>query len=364
MTSRVFFPTQSQLRGFLALLLLSVAVTLSGQICDPGAPTSGSRDVRRLVVLFPQVFGTIYLLGLEEKIIGVPKSRTRLMQDDPDGFYFRTAPKIGEATDVGFPGQPNMETLFALEPDLVLSVDEALHPTKANKLLREAGIPLLALKGGFGSIEEWLGAVRSIARATGRESRALGYEAFFREKLRLVRERLGPLSDSERPKVCLMNANNGQVVIRGARTRFGLDMIRLAGGKTMESGKDPGEFNACAELLFDFDPDVIIDDTPTDFLSGASWWKELRAVKKGKVIRSPQDDPGAWITNWYQSTFSPLGILWLAKSLHPDRFADIDLEAERNEFYRKVLRTEYRPFPPARTSPKSGGKEDRKSRQH
>jgi len=332
--------------GFVMLLCCCAMPAFCEEIKDQsGNPFVLPTRHERLVVLFPQIFGAVYLLGLQDLVIGLPKMKIKLDADAPDGFYFRMAPHIGEAVDVGFPGQPNMETLFSLKPDLVLSVDENIHPTPANKLLRKNGISVLALKGGFGGVTEWLAAIRLIARATGKEGQALKYEAFFREKMKLVRERVAKIPQDRRPKIALVNTNNGQLVIRGSRTRFGTELIRLAGGIVMQEGKDPGDSNGCAEILFSFDPDIIIDDTLVDILKGASWWKKLRAVKNNKVYRTPQDDPKAWVTNWYMSAYSPLGLLWLAKTFHPDAFADIDLDAERNAFYKQIWGIDYKPFP-------------------
>ena len=327
--------------------LMAVLFAVAGGLPAFGEPAVTSGSVARLVVLFPQVVGAVYVLGLQDSVIGLPKDRLKMARDAKDGFYYRFAPNIGSSEDVGFPGKPNMETLFALHPDLVLSTDETVHPTPANKLLRENGIKVLALKAGFGSVDEWLMAVRLIAKHTGREGQALRYEAFFRERLRLVRERVAGIAEEKKPKVALVNTNNGQLIIRGARTRFGHELIRIAGGRTIAPGNDSGDLNANAELLFKFDPDIVIDDTLTNMLETVSWWKELNAVKNNKIYRTPQDDPGSFVTNWSMNTFSPLGLLWLAKMFHPAEFADIDLDAERNAFYKTVFGAEYRPYPPA-----------------
>jgi iron complex transport system substrate-binding protein len=327
-------------------LALLMVVLFGGMVGLSHASTARApQAAHRIVVLFPQVMGAVYLLGLQNMVIGVPMAKLRLDEAGDDGFFVRYAPDIKKATDVGFPGKPNMETLFALNPTLVLSTDETVHPTPANKILRENGITVLALKGGFGNIEDWLGAVRQIASATGRETRALAYEGFFRERIRLVRDRLRMIPEDARPRVALVNTNAGQLVIRGSRTRFGHELIRLAGGRTMSLSETSDDASVCAERLFAFDPDIIIDDTTMRLLDSVSWWKSLKAVKEGRVFRTPQDDSGAWITNWCLNTFSPLGLLWLAKTFHPTTFADIDLEAERNRFYRDVLGVDFRPFP-------------------
>ncbi len=327
--------------------LLAALFVCAGILPTMGETGRSPDSIKRLVVLFPQIVGAVYLLGLQDVVVGMPRERLKMDRDGKDGFYSRFAPNIDSAVDVGYPGKPNMETLFALNPDLVLSTDETVHPSPANKLLRENGIEVLALKAGFGSMDEWLSAIRLIAKTTGRDGRALRYEAFLRERLRLVKERVARIPEEKKPKVALVNSFNGQLIIRGTRTRFGHELLRLAGGRTIASGDNSEDMNASAELLFTFDPDIVIDDTQADTLEKIGWWKNLNAVKNSRVYRTPQDDPGSWVTNWGMNTFSPLGLLWLAKTFHPAEFADIDLDAERNAFYKEIFGAEYRPYPPA-----------------
>jgi iron complex transport system substrate-binding protein len=37
-----------------------------------------------------------------------------------------------------------------------------------------------------------------------------------------------------------------------------------------------------------------------------------------------------------------LGELWMAKTLYPERFADIDMQAQADAYYKEFYRTDYR----------------------
>jgi iron complex transport system substrate-binding protein len=67
------------------------------------------------------------------------------------------------------------------------------------------------------------------------------------------------------------------------------------------------------------------------------WWNELRAVKNNRVYVAPIDDPNVIMTGWMNNMYGPLGILWIAKSIHPDVFKDLDLEKEHDKFCEEIF---------------------------
>lgn len=295
-----------------------------------GMPVNSS-SVRRIVVLFPLSFGIVYVLNLTNRLVAIPKQHIGIADGKLEKFYATVSPEINDSVNIGNPSTPSLETILKVRPDLVLIAADPMHD-KTTQTIRENGISVISLKAGFGNIEEWLAAVHTVASATGETERAQKYEAFFRQRLNLVKKRLADVPNEKRPKVALINTTGTQMVIRGSRTSFGYSLIDLAGGRLMEKGEDPADAAGCAEMMFVFDPDLIIDDSKTDIFYRASWWNELRAVKERKVYKTPADDKQAWVTNWFLSTYSPVGILWLAKKIHPEKFSDIDLQAEHKAF--------------------------------
>ncbi|MBU1107021.1 MAG: ABC transporter substrate-binding protein [Candidatus Riflebacteria bacterium] len=315
------------------LVFFTSALIHSEEILQSALPSDTSaKTPERIVVLYPMPFGIVFVLDLEDRIASIPKMQIGMPDNKLGKFYLTFAPGLANAVDVGLSSSPNLETLLKTDPDLVLGSETDEHSSTALKVLRENKVPILLLKGGFGSVEEWLSAINKMGKATGRLERAQQYDAFFRQRLKLVQDRLAEVPLAKRPKVALLNTAGSQMIIRGSRTSFAYDLISLAGGRLMEKGDDPAESAGCAELMFAFDPDLIIDDSKIDVFYKASWWNSLRAVQEKKVYKTPADDKQAWITNWFLSTYSPVGLLWLAKIIHPEKFKDIDLQAEHKAF--------------------------------
>ena len=67
------------------------------------------------------------------------------------------------------------------------------------------------------------------------------------------------------------------------------------------------------------------------------WWSELRAVKNNRVYVAPSDDPSVIMTGWVNNMYAPLAILWIAKSIHPELFKDLDINKEHDKFCEEIF---------------------------
>ena len=244
------------------------------------------------------------------------------------------APNIDTAVEVGNPGQPNTETILSLKPDLVFSAIHVPASQKLNEFLRSSGIPVLGLKAGFGGINDWLSAVELAGKATRREEQAQKYINMFKKNLDYVKEQVRNIE--KKPKVLLINSGDGQTTIRGGRTKFVFELIEAAGGQTIEQveGSENGSPNL--EEILKFDPDVIITDN-MNHMKNWDWWPRLRAVKEKRVYVTPIDDPSVIMTGWVNNMYGPLGLLWIAKSIHPEVFKNMNIEKEHENFCMEIF---------------------------
>ena len=324
----------------LLITILSVFISVfqtsySEELTDQaGFKFKQPEKVERLVIVFPQSFGLAYILGLGNNIVGMPLRRIGL-QKQSDSIFMRTvAPNIDKAVDVGNPGQPNTETILGLKPDLVFSAIHVPASQKLNELLRSSEIPVLGLKAGFGGIKDWLSAVELAGKASCREEQAKKYIDLFHKQLEYVKERVAKVAN--KPKVLLINSGDGQTTIRGGRTKFAFELIEAAGGQTIEQVKGNDNVAPNLEVILQFDPDVVITDS-LKHTKDWDWWNELRAVKNNRVYVAPIDDPAVIMTGWVNNMYAPLAVLWIAKSVHPELFKDLDLDKEHDNFCKEIF---------------------------
>ncbi len=222
----------------------------------------------------------------------------------------------------------NMEELIAAKPDVVLVSNE-----KQAEAVRNAG--MTAVRVGFSDMNGLMQTVNLTAEVLGTQGayeRAQKYNEYMKKNLKLIEERLKGLSDSERPKV--LHLGSGTDVHKVSGTGIVIDeWIKIAGG-TNAASSVKGMKDASMEQITAFAPDVIIigGDTSAkgvETIKSDAAWKDVPAVKNDKLIRNPY---GTF--NWDRySTEEALQLLWVAKTLHPDKFTDVDLVKETREFY-------------------------------
>ena len=222
----------------------------------------------------------------------------------------------------------NMEALLATKPDVVLVSSE-----KQAEAVRKAG--LTAVRVGFSDMNGLMQTVNLTAEVLGTQGayeRAQKYNAYMQKNLKLIEERLKDLPDSERPKV--MHIGSGTKVQNVSGSGIVIDeWIKIAGGRNVAADLK-GMKDVSMEQITSYAPEVIIiggdaSAKGVQTIQSDAAWKDVPAVKNGKIIRNPY---GTF--NWDRySTEEALQVLWAAKTLHPQKFADIDMVKETQEFY-------------------------------
>ena len=222
----------------------------------------------------------------------------------------------------------NMEALLATKPDVVLVSSE-----KQAEAVRKAG--LTAVRVGFSDMNGLMQTVNLTAEVLGTQGayeRAQKYNAYMQKNLKLIEERLKDLPDSERPKV--MHIGSGTKVQNVSGSGIVIDeWIKIAGGQNVATDLK-GMKDVSMEQITSYAPEVIIiggdaSAKGVQTIQSDAAWKDVPAVKNGKIIRNPY---GTF--NWDRySTEEALQVLWAAKTLHPQKFTDIDMVKETQQFY-------------------------------
>jgi iron complex transport system substrate-binding protein len=125
------------------------------------------------------------------------------------------------------------------------------------------------------------------------------------------------------------------------------DWIRLGGGTDAAHEVSGTHVTITTEQLLKWDPDVLIIQTPggdqglaansgqsvIDALARQPGWAQFKAVRSGRVTINPQG-----MYPW--DRFGPqeaLQIQWIAQTLHPALFKDLDMRAEASFFYKNFF---------------------------
>ena len=294
---------------------------------------------RRIVALFPQSIALLPLFGVTSKVVGMPLAKSNVSFHE-GGFMQTAFPEAARCPDVGFPGKPNLEIIVGLKPDLVIL--PYFHQS-AERQLDLLKYPRFRMFGTFANLDQWMEAVQRFGKVVRQPAIADAYCAWVREKAALVRQRLlnRPGGPHPRPRVLRVIKMGKRYLAYGARVELGNELMRLcdveAFGAEVKRGGD-GMFSV--EEALAFDPDYIFIDGSTHSQAAATaqldepFWPQFRAFREKRVFRVPMDDETCFVTGWFFNLPAPLGLLWTAKTIYPDLFADLDLDAEARRFYR------------------------------
>jgi iron complex transport system substrate-binding protein len=231
-------------------------------------------------------------------------------------------------------GEVNLETLIGARPQVILMAYDGSLPKWAAEV-DAYHIPYVLMPNTS------LAGLKTTARITGqvlgeRESLvAEDYIRYFDANIRRVRAVTDRLPDAERPKV-LHTASAGILTVDGRKSLID-DWIEVAGGVNAADVVGLGR-PVTMEQVAAWNPDVIIVGSAPNGRNRQAIlddprWRDIKAVKDGKVFVNPS---GAYLWDRHGAE-AALQVLWAAKTLHPDRFGDLDIEKETKAFYAKYF---------------------------
>ena len=242
--------------------------------CKKNNDIKGSNKTSlKIVSLAPSLTELIFYLGKGENLIG----RTTACN------YPKEAQKI---ISVGAFGQPSLEKLISLKPDIVVAT--ALADENIKQTIEEYGIKFLLLPtDNFESYKETLrvlGDTLDCSSVANKE--IMKFEKSLKEFAKANSQK------SQHPKVYLEIWNNPYMTI--GKKSFINTMINYAGGENIFRKIDKGYFNFSIESLIQSDPDIIIAPSMSadsvKIIENRPAWKNMSAVVNHRIYTNLNND--------------------------------------------------------------------------
>jgi iron complex transport system substrate-binding protein len=235
-------------------------------------------------------------------------------------------------------GHLNLEELLLANPQLVIAGD--LDGSIVEKKTR---IPVAYLDSNMNhGISALKTEIRFYASVFQKEARGEKYISYLDKTLALVRTRTQAIPENKRKKVFNGYSPTHLVTLGGdtfmheriltAGCRDAAEAISTSGAK---EGLHVGLSEISFERVLGWDPDVLIIDsgTPEDLYRDVRW-KNVKAVRNREVYKQPV---GVFIWDRPTAEAAVLYPLWLAKTVYPESFRDIDMVEEVKRFYREIM---------------------------
>ncbi|WP_103586228.1 ABC transporter substrate-binding protein [Campylobacter concisus] len=229
------------------------------------------------------------------------------------------------------PNGVNGKKLVKLNPDIVIAADK----NNKEELLKNG---FTVLYPSFTNHADMKKSISIMAEVIGGDAPKIAkkFNEYFDGNLKRVLSKTDKIAEVDRPKVLHIADGKNLLKVDGTNTIID-EWIRVAGSQNAVS-KAGNMLELNAEEIININPDVIIigrAKAPEILkkLFENQVYAGTNAVKNKKVYVNP-----AGVFSWDRyGAEGALQILWAAKTLHPELFKDINIEAETKKFYKEFL---------------------------
>lgn len=286
---------------------------------------SGHRDIR-VATPWPAQNTIIAMLGYSQNIVGTSAVAKRIPLFRQIYPYIDRVPVIGVTSG----HEINPEQIIALRTQL-LFLPESMAMAQPG-VLQQAGVKVLALRAN--SMQALVERVMLSGQALGPDAEQVAqrYQRYFQRNVARVQARLSDLPASQRLKVY---HSMGSTLTTSGRPSLNQDWMDLAGARNVAAEWFSREKNSAGEVplekIAQANPDVIVamNRRDAEIIRSSAQWQGIAAVQKQRVYVNPKG-----LFWWCRETSEEaLQFLWLAKTLYPQRFQDIDMQQETRQFY-------------------------------
>ncbi|CAH6659984.1 ABC transporter substrate-binding protein [Pseudocitrobacter vendiensis] len=308
--------------------------------------------VNRVVVLQHQTLNLLVQLDAGKDVVGVLSSWKKQLGPD----FARFMPTLSSLPMPGDLTQVNIESLLALRPQVVFVANYA--PAAMIQQIQNAGIPVVAISlredaaGEKNKMNPTMAdeehaydeglkqGIRLIGEVVNREKQAdelIRYTFNARQKFN------APVADIPEDKKVRVYMANPDLNTYGSGKYTGL-MMQHAGAMNVAAATVKGARQVSLEQVLQWNPQVIfVQDRYPEVVKEITTdpqWQAIDAVKNHRVWLMPEYAK-AW--GYPMPEALAIGELWMAKKLYPERYKNIDVDAQAQDYYQRFYRTRWQP---------------------
>lgn len=312
----------------------TIAESTSVTIVDSvGNTVEIPQPLERVAMVYPYHLEVFWALGAEDQIVSIPDGSVdsfamyAKFKGMPEAGYFRTSASI--------------EKLVELDAQVVISLVGSLSVEDLDERLAPFDIPVVRLD--LYKIDTLAQEIETLGKMLGKEEEAKAYVDYFQAYLDLVDEKLAQVGEEGKTKAYFEFFRD---YVTQSRASGGHQMLVMAGAENIAADLSIELPTVSPEWVVDENPDVIFK-TQLPQLCPSGWGvtdsSPIEAMLEGiknrpswDLIKAVQEDRVYFISSdFFCSPRAPLGILYMAKCLYPDLFADIDPDEVNQEWMMK-----------------------------
>ena len=343
----------------LCILLPMAACGKSGSTVSPSASTAAEsaavtvtdnngnqvtvpKNAKRIAVcdIYPLPSVLAVFFDSADRIVGMPDVS---MSAAKNGLLGQLYPEILNAQTSFIKGtEVNTEELMKLKPDVVFY--SADNP-KLGEQLTQAGFAAVAVsasKWDYDCVEtlnQWIALLSQIFPENDKTQLVQNYSQKVLER---IKTKLAGVDAAKKQRALFLFKYDDSTIMTSGEHFFGNWWAETTGAENV--AKELPTENAAAvtmEQIYEWNPDVIFITNftkaqPDDLYQntiGANDWSAVSAVQKKQVYKMPL----GMYRSYTPGADTPVTLLWMAKTLYPDLFADVDITKEAEDYYKAVF---------------------------
>ena len=300
-------------------------------------------EINRIVVadIYPMASVLTVFLGSAKKLVGIDPVG---MSAAESGLLGELFPEILDADTSFMNGADlNVESLLALEPDVVFC---SAGNSELISTLENAQIPAVGIspsKWDYDILEtydQWTALLSQMFPENSNKSEEIS--AYSKEVYEQVQEMVKDIPQEEKKKVLFLFQYDDQQMVTSGKHFFGQFWCDAVGALNAAEEIEVDNSNAVInmEQVYQWNPDVIIitNFTPTQpedlyhNAVGGDDWSTVKAVQDKQVYKMPL---GTY-RSYTPSADTPVTLYWMAKTVYPDLFPDLDITKEVKDYYQDL----------------------------
>lgn len=254
------------------------------------------------------------------------------------GDVFSTLPSCG----VGGPMAQTAEAekILACDPDIVISEFEDVE--KSDALQEQLGVPVITLKAGADGVFDpvFAGSMTLLGKVFGREQQAEALVKFIEDETAAISAKVASIPEESKPSVYICGLGNWGTT-NHLMTAEIFSSFKVAGVKNVVSGLGIQGVNALEKEKFvelSEQMDIMILDAAAVknikplYEEDPAMFDTCKAWQNGEVYLEMAYN--AYYTNF---EIALINTWFVAKSVYPEAFADVDMTEKTNEVTKAFL---------------------------
>lgn len=300
------------------------------------------KNIERIVVcdIYPLPSVLAVFFDSAEKLVGIAQPSMSAAQNS---LLSELYPEILNAQTAFIDGTNiNIEEIIKLDPDVVFYSAES---EQIGTQLKDAGFAAIGISAGkwdYDAIETLNNWIALLSELFPENDRADLVKQYSEEKYDFVQQRVASLSNEEREKVFFLFQYNDTMITTSGKKFFGQWWADAIGAKNVgEEMETAYSTQVNLEQVYTWNPDRILitnfnQALPYDLYNntiGSFDWSGIAAVENNKVSKMPL----GMYRSYTCGVDTPVTLMWLAKTVYPEIFSDIDITQETKDYYEAVF---------------------------